>query len=128
MRWIAALTGAALLATVAGCATQDRTSLAPEQIAALPGQVEPVHAAAITRDQAIFWVTSNGCTAKADLRPVVAATGEGSIITLRRIKEDRCEQPQPEGVEVRWSFEELGLLPGARLSVENPAQIDAKVG
>lgn len=125
MRRIAALFGVALLAMVAGCATQDRMALAPEQIVALPGQVEPVHAAVIARDQAIFWVTSNGCTAKADLQPVVAPSEGGSVITLRRVKEDRCERPQPEGMEVRWSFEELGLRPGARLSVENPAQIIA---
>ena len=124
MRRIAVLSGAALLAMAAGCATQDRpAALAPDQAAALPGQVEPVHAAVIAQDQAVFWVTSNGCTAKADLQPVVARTADGSVITVRRLKEDRCQQPQPDGIEVRWSFEELGLPSGARLSVENPAQI-----
>lgn len=89
----------------------------------LPGAIEPVHAAAIAQDQAVFWVSSNGCTAKADLTPVVRESGEGPIITLRRLKEDRCRNLQPEGVEMRWSFEEMGLTPGARVSVDNPYQL-----
>ncbi|MBP8072252.1 MAG: hypothetical protein KAY20_01675, partial [Brevundimonas sp.] len=89
----------------------------------LPGQVEPVHAAAIARDEAVFWVTSNGCTAKEDIAPVVRSSSDGPIITLRRIKEDRCRESLPEGTEIRWSFEELGLAPGSRLSVDNPYQL-----
>lgn len=98
---------------------QPRTS----ETAVLPGQVEPVHAAVIAQNQAAFWVSSNGCTAKADIQPVVRQSSDGPIITLRRIKEDRCRQVQPEGVEMRWSFEELGLADGSRLSVENPYQL-----
>ena len=90
---------------------------------ALPGQIEPVHAAAIARDEAVFWVTSNGCTAKEDITPVVRSSNDGPIITLRRIKEDRCRESRPEGTELRWSFEELGLAPGSRLSVESPYQL-----
>lgn len=93
------------------------------ETASLPGHVEPVHAAVIAQNQAAFWVSSNGCTAKADIQPVVRQSSDGPIITLRRIKEDRCRQVQPEGVEMRWSFEELGLADGSRLSVENPYQL-----
>lgn len=90
----------------------------------LPGQIEPVHAAAIAQDEAVFWVSSNGCTAKADLTPVVVRRdGDASVISLRRIKEDRCHDPRPEGLEVRWTFQEMGLEPGAQVSVENPYQL-----
>ena len=89
----------------------------------LPGQVEAIHAAAIADDQAVFWVSSNGCTQKADLTPVVRPARGGAVITLRRLKEDRCSDPRPEGVEVSWSFQELGLQPGARVTVENPYQM-----
>ena len=61
--------------------------------------------------------------ARRDLTPVVRPVRNGSVITLRRIKEDRCVEVQPQGVEMRWSFEELGLEPGARVSVENPYQL-----
>lgn len=117
MRLIATAAGLVLIPLLSACATR-----APE-IASLPGQVEPVHAAVIAQNQAAFWVSSNGCTAKADIQPVVRQSSDGPIITLRRIKEDRCRQVQPEGVEMRWSFEELGLANGSRLSVENPYQL-----
>jgi len=96
---------------------------APLQEAVLPGSMEPIHAAAVSQDQAVFWVSSNGCTAKADLTPVVRAVSDGSTITLRRIREDRCTHPVAEGVEMRWTFQEMGLRPGARVSIENPYQM-----
>ena len=116
---IAALAAAQL---VSGCALLgwDRT---PVSASAMPGQLEPIHAAAVTHDLAVFWVSSNGCTGKDDLRPVITGTGDASIITLRRISEDHCDTPLDEGVEVIWSFEELGLKPGTALSINNPYQL-----
>jgi hypothetical protein len=125
MKRIATLAAALALTTaLPGCSTVQQFAgqfRAPQE--GLPGQIEPVHAAAIARDEAVFWVTSNGCTAKEDITPVVRSSSDGPIITLRRIKEDRCRESRPEGTEVRWSFEELGLAPGSRLSVENPYQL-----
>ena len=121
-RVVLAVVGLALVPLMSACALADRFS-GEAALAALPGQIEPVHAAVIARNQAAFWVSSNGCTAKADIQPVVRQSSDGPIITLRRIKEDRCREVRPEGVEMRWSFEELGLEPGARLTVENPYQL-----
>lgn len=113
-----------LAAALVACAVPGRFLSGQQSARAqLPGQIEPVHAAVIAQNQAVFWVSSNGCTVKADLTAVVRDTGDGPIITLRRLKEDRCRENRPEGVEVRWSFEELGLAPGARVSVENPYQL-----
>lgn len=107
-----------------GCAVFDRLRPAGSaEVAALPGQVEAIHAAAIADDQAVFWVSSNGCTRKADLTPVVRPARDGAVITLRRLKEDSCGEPLPQGVEISWSFQELGLEPGARVTVENPYQM-----
>lgn len=125
MRRIATLAAmAAVVVSLAGCAAVQQMAdrIRTPQVP-LPGRVEPVHAAAITADEAVFWVTSNGCTAKEDITPVVRATSDGPIITLRRIREDRCRERRPEGTEVRWSFEELGLVRGSRPSVENPYQM-----
>ncbi|GAA0610046.1 hypothetical protein GCM10009422_01060 [Brevundimonas kwangchunensis] len=112
---------------VAGCSMVGQVTPGPQVVRADPadGQIEPIHAAAIAQDQAVFWVSSNGCTRKADLNPMVRTEGDGSIITLRRVKEDRCRNVHPEGVEFRWSFQELGLPSGARVSVENPYQLPA---
>ena len=93
----------------------------------MPGQLEPIHAAAITRDLAVFWVSSNGCTEKEDLTPVIDRAGDGSTITLRRIDEDTCNRPLAEGVEIIWSFEELGLPPGERVRVNNPYQLPPSI-
>jgi len=115
-----ALIAVAALAT-SGCAMfrQD----ARVQTAAMPGLLEPIHAAAITRDLAVFWVSSNGCTDKDDLTPIVDRARDYSTITLRRIDQDTCDQPLADGVELQWSFEELGLTPGTRVSVNNPYQL-----
>lgn len=115
---------AALAPVVASCALVDHFRRdEPTALADAPGQIEPVHAAAIVQDQAVFWVSSNGCTEKADLIPVVRQEGGASVITLRRLKQDRCLEPVAQGVEMRWTFQEMGLAPGARVSVENPYQL-----
>jgi len=119
----ARLSAGLLLATlVSACAVMP----ARQQVAAveMPGQLEAIHAAALTKDLAVFWVSSNGCTQKGDLQPVVVNhRGDASVITLRRIAEDRCQTPLDDGVELMWSFEELGIKPGAQVSVDNPYQM-----
>lgn len=125
MKRIVTFSGALLLAAaLPGCALMDRfTGQEQTALAGGPGQIEPVHAAAIVQDQAVFWVSSNGCTQKSDLTPVVRRVGAASVITLRRLREDRCLEPRDEGVEMRWTFQEMGLAPGSRVSVENPYQL-----
>lgn len=125
MKSIASLAGATLLAiSLSACALTNPFTRGDQVAqAAMPGQMEPVHAAVIAHDQALFRVTSNGCTAKADLTPVVRQARNEAVITLRRIKEDRCQRPVTDGLEITWTFEELGLAPGARVSVENPYQL-----
>jgi hypothetical protein len=117
MRSIVVLAGLAVV--LSGCALFDRDRT-PELVEAMPGQLEPIHAAAFTQDLAVFWVSSNGCTAKENLKPIVSRQGGEAVITLRRIDEDRCDRPSDEGIEVKWSFEELGLTPGSAVSVNNP--------
>ena len=126
MRRVAAMAAVLALAPLmSACAMVDRwmgREAAPV-LAEGPGQIEPVHAAAIVQDQAVFWVSSNGCTEKDDLAAVVRPEREGAVITLRRLNEDRCGAPRPQGVEISWSFQELGLAPGSRVTVENPYQM-----
>lgn len=133
MKRTVTLCGALTIAlAMSGCALVDRWSggegAPPAALAEAPGQIEPVHAAAIVQDQAVFWVSSNGCTEKSDLLPVVRREGGGSVITLRRLKQDRCLEPREQGVEMRWTFQEMGLAPGARVSVENPYQLSRARG
>ena len=111
---------AAASASLAACATGGEPTVSTQ---GMPGALEPIHAAAFTKDEAVFWVSSNGCTDKEDLIPIVSLQGGAAIITLRRIDEDKCEQDLVQGVELKWSFEELGLPPGSPISVNNPYQL-----
>jgi hypothetical protein len=121
------VSGLALTALSACASVTSRLGLGETQQAELPppmpGVLEPIHAAALLNNTAVFWVSSNGCTKKDDLQPIVSFHGDASVITLRRISEDRCTTPEDEGVEIKWSFEELGLKPGAKVSVNNPYQL-----
>lgn len=89
----------------------------------MPGELEPIRAAAVVNDLAVFWVTSNGCTTRDNLLPVVSTRGDASTLMLRRITVDHCADPADDGIEVRWSFEELGLRPGSHVTIENPYQM-----
>ncbi|RYG12729.1 MAG: hypothetical protein EON96_13450 [Caulobacteraceae bacterium] len=129
MRSIAGtLAGLGAAGLLAGCATLPGLSRAsgPQltvSTAGMPGELEPVRAAAVVNDAAVFWVTSNGCTSRDDLKPMVSLLGDASVITLRRLTEDRCDTPQADGVEVMWSFDELGIRPGTTVSINNPLQL-----
>jgi hypothetical protein len=114
MAFIAAVSG------VSACAGVDAPSVST---VGMPGALEPIHAAAFTKDAAVFWVSSNGCTRKEDLIPIVSIKGADAVITLRRLDEDTCKEPLVDGVELKWSFEELGLAPGSPVSVNNPYQL-----
>ena len=119
MRRTAALCAIAAAPVLGGaCATT--TAEPAVRTADMPGQLEPIHAAAFTRDTAVFWVSSNGCTSKGDVKPFLTRLRDSAIITLRRVDEDQCAQPRSDGVQLQWSFEELGLPPGAAVSVNNP--------
>lgn len=123
------IAAAAVLVALGGCSSLPEVPALPFVAGPvlpaepMPGLLEPIHAAALVNNVAVFWVSSNGCTSKDDLQPVVSTHGDASVITLRRISEDRCRTPQADGYQVMWSYQELGLKPGASVSVNNPYQL-----
>lgn len=116
LRATVAMTTAGML--LAGCATVGGAPAEP-----MPGVLEPIHGAAFTDNLAIVRVTSNGCTTKADLVPYVQHSRDFSILTVRRLNEDLCRTPMEDGVEVQWTFEELGLPKGTTVTVNNPFRL-----
>jgi hypothetical protein len=98
--------------------------LAPELAVStngMPGALEPIHAAAFINDRAIFRVSSGGCTSRSDIEPVVTRVSDhDAVVTLRRINDDHCEAYLRDGVEVSWTFAELGLGSGEKVRVNNP--------
>jgi len=112
------------VAALAGCAAKPGALVRTE---GMPGQLEPIHAAAFTRDLAVFRVSSNGCTDKSDVKPFITQLKDSAVITLRRLDEDRCSRPVRGGVQMEWTFKELGLPPGANVLVNNPYMMDSEV-
>lgn len=115
---LAAVTAAGAVLALAGCTTIGGTS-----DEAMPGMLEPIHGAAFTDSLAIVRVTSNGCTTKDDLVPYVQHARDFSILTVRRLNEDKCRTPVADGLEVQWTFEELGLPRGTAVTVNNPFRL-----
>lgn len=108
---------ATLAAVLTACAQGPGAMVRTE---GMPGQLEPIHAAAFTRDLAVFRVSSNGCTDKSDVKPFITRLKDSAVITLRRLDEDRCTRPLKDGVQIEWTFEELGLPSGVHVVVNNP--------
>ena len=91
--------------------------------------IEPIYAAALTGDVALIRVSSNGCTRKEDLYPQVSRSAGLMVLTVRRTQADSCNQPVPEGMEMQWTFDELGVARGTVLTVANPLkQRDGTLG
>lgn len=66
-------------------------------------------------------VASNGCTTRDSFAAdVYGAQGWNFDVTLRRVHADNCRAILPQGVELAWTFDELGLPPGAGIRVTNP--------
>ncbi len=64
-------------------------------------------------------VDSNGCTQASDFEVSVADKTPAEI-TLKRTKPDMCRALVAEGVELRWTYADLGLEPGAPARILNP--------
>ena len=64
-------------------------------------------------------VDSNGCTQASDFE-VSVSDGSPAEITLRRTKQDLCKALVPDGVELRWTYADLGLEPGTPARILNP--------
>lgn len=68
-------------------------------------------------------VFSNGCTNKDSFEAVATGSpqaGWAFDITLTRYFPDSCEAILPQGVELVWTREELGLPASARMGLTNP--------
>ncbi|MEM5518736.1 hypothetical protein WNY37_17390 [Henriciella sp. AS95] len=74
----------------------------------------------VAADTVTARVSSNGCTTKDFIGADVRKTGEDRFsIGFFREKEDYCRAYLPEGVELVWTFAELGIPEGAEVRVRN---------
>ena len=80
---------------------------------------EAVRGARVENGELVVRVDSNGCTQASDFELAVS-DGTPATVTLRRTKQDLCRALVRDGIEVRWSYADLGLDPGATVQVLNP--------
>lgn len=67
-------------------------------------------------------VDSNGCTTAADFEVLLVGAGPAEL-TLNRSRPDLCRALVPDGVEVSWTYQELGLEAGETALVRNPIRL-----
>jgi hypothetical protein len=88
--------------------------------------VEPVLAWRQNPDgDLVVRVFSNGCTNKDSFEAVATGSpraGWAFDVTLTRHSPDMCEAVLPQGVELVWTRDELGLPPSAGLALTNPVR------
>lgn len=86
--------------------------------------LETVRSARIENGRLVVRVESNGCTDAADFAVDVTAGDDGwTDLALRRTDADLCKALVPDGVEVAWTFDELGLEAGAKARLVNPTRL-----
>ncbi len=112
--------GSALM--LAACSSSPAPSVQPSR--AVAGERETIHAWREQADGSLrIQVRSNGCTGKDSFDPVVMVDprrGWVFTVELRRLRPDLCRAFIPEGVELVWTRDELGLPPRAAVRVINP--------
>jgi len=97
-------------------------SVGPQRVTAQAEALETLSAARFEAGGVIIRVGSNGCTRTQDFA-VEVETGATIALTFNREQPDVCRAFLPEGVELRWSYEELGLTAGQAVAIRNPVQL-----
>jgi hypothetical protein len=111
------LVAGALLA-LGGCATSPRVTLVAGRIGETE-ELEPLKAVTAGADGLTIRVASTGCTRKEDFAFYVDHAGPQPTIAFARKRVDGC-RAAPGGVELSFSYQELGVAGQARLAVLNP--------
>ncbi|HAQ35730.1 MAG: hypothetical protein CMF74_06145 [Maricaulis sp.] len=116
------LIGAAAV-SLAACSTVQRIPGIPGGDRGAESTVETVLGSRmIGNDILVVRVASNGCTQKGDFTVEVRRRDGAYNVMLERTREDYCRALMPNGVEIAFGFEELGVPEGATVRVANPQQ------
>ena len=86
------------------------------------GDAETLRSVRFENGALIARVDSNGCTQASDFA-VAVTDGTPVELTLTRASQDLCKALVPEGVELRWTYEELGVATGSAVRVINPVRL-----
>jgi len=84
---------------------------------------ERLYGAVVTAtDTVVVTAPSNGCTSKDSFRTDVDEDDRVYRVRFERVRPDNCKAFLPEGVELTWTFAELGVPAGARVVVRHYAR------
>jgi hypothetical protein len=110
----------AACALAAGCATAPRTTTVVAPAGSPFGELEPLYAAEAGRGALTIRVSSNGCTQKADFAHFVERKGAGVALAFGRRRLDPCRSFAMGQASLVFTYEELGVEPGAAIFLLNP--------
>jgi len=86
------------------------------------GDAETLRSVRFETGALVARVDSNGCTQASDFA-VAVTDGTPVELTLTRSSPDLCKALVPDGVELRWTYEELGVVSGTAVRVINPVRL-----
>lgn len=129
MRLRGVLAGAALLPLLSACVVHVSDD-GPGQmdfgqrISIETVDLEPVRAARVSDGRFHVRVDSNGCTDAGDFAVHLDEADDGSTgLGLERTEKDLCKALAPDGVELSWSLQELGVTGPGPYRLLNPLRL-----
>jgi len=79
-----------------------------------------VYGADVSGASVAFIVSSNGCSDRSFFDfDILDSDDEVFEIGVRRVRQDHCKAVVPEGVEIGWTYAELGIPDDAELIIRN---------
>jgi len=110
-----AIGAAALAGVLGGCVI---ISTDEDVSSSFEGSREPLYGSLVTAsDTVVITAPSNGCTQKDSFRADTDRDDGVYRITFDRVRPDHCKALVPDGVELTWSFAELGVPAAAKVVV-----------
>lgn len=110
----------AACALAAGCATAPATTAIVTPEGAPFGELEPLYGAEAGRGALTIRVASNGCTTKSDFAHFIEQKGVGVALAFGRKRLDTCKSFAMGQTSLVFTYDELGLAPGAPIFLLNP--------
>lgn len=129
MRLRVLLAGAAMLPLLSACVvhvSDDGPSPMDwgQHISIETADLEPVRAARVADGRFYARVDSNGCTDAEDFAVHLDEADDGSVwLGLERTDKDMCKALVPDGVELSWSLQELGVTRPGPYRLLNPLKL-----
>lgn len=83
-------------------------------------ELEPVYGVMLEKGELVVRVASNGCTKAEDFKVEANRRDSGAVISLTRERPDLCRALAPDGQEVRFDLDGLGVRRTDKVRLRNP--------